>query len=599
MTNFTGQTKVIDQEGVFHLTYTGGTASPVIIYQKWSQTDTAICPSETLGIGKCPTIIVKHGAPKDTLVIAWLSLNADTIYCSVKKDSVWLGPYPLISNNPIYNTFSVPRMALGLHDSVYYTYTAKLSDPPQLRLMCGKFQISNLPPSTSDLLVSSWAHNPGSIDSLGAAIGTDYNGRPHLAWLQDTVLFYAVPHETTFRVVKLCSARSGLGEPMSLLCDPYTLNTSIVWPLGNNLMRSYFYVEDTSEIFKDTVHLGSDTIKQISTKEGFAAWKEANHLFLNLWDAVNRTWSTPQRLDTSNLEGFYTQTEASQFINSQNELIPTGLTIWTEKENDTLYRLAGVLKQYENNGEAGIMPAAYLRLGQCQSTPFTVFRNKILSFGSEEYKHVDIGYDSLVYHLPSVKPDEKGRIFIESYFDIGDTMQSYLYRLVVNDTVIRDSIAIHSGQLSRTTEFLPAGVMQAGQLTIKLFKLQGNYVPCSRIILTTFELDSTGSNGGGQQGSKIEALPGAFMLCQNAPNPFSKATAIRYALPMKTRVSLMIYDVTGRMVRKLVDGEQEPGYYTTNWDGKDNQDRELASGVYFYRFETKEYKSTKKVVQLK
>jgi hypothetical protein len=238
-------------------------------------------------------------------------------------------------------------------------------------------------------------------------------------------------------------------------------------------------------------------------------------------------------------------------------------------------------------------------LGQPRPTPFTVYRDRILSFGNEDYKHVDVGDDSLVYHLPSVNPHHKGRIFIESYFDIRDTTESWLYRLVVNDTIIKDSIAIYSRLLSRTTEFLPPEVMSAGQLTIKLIKLRGDYVPCSRIIVTTFEQDSTGRTGGGQQSRKLQNLPKTFILYQNMPNPFSKTTAIKYALPVKTQVNLKIYDVMGRLVRRLVDEEQQPGYYTINWDGKDDRNRKLASGVYFYRLETKEYKSTKKVVQLK
>lgn len=55
----------------------------------------------------------------------------------------------------------------------------------------------------------------------------------------------------------------------------------------------------------------------------------------------------------------------------------------------------------------------------------------------------------------------------------------------------------------------------------------------------------------------------------------------------------------GRLVRKLVDADQAPGFYTVNWDGKDDQARRLACGVYFYRLAAKGFKSTKKVVELR
>ena len=247
------------------------------------------------------------------------------------------------------------------------------------------------------------------------------------------------------------------------------------------------------EVFRDTVRTGSNTIKQIAAKDGFVSWKENGQLYQSLWNAVDQTWSNPESLVTDNLEGFYPQLEAEQFIDNKNNLLPARYAIWTEKASDTLYWLTSDIKKYQNRGESGIIPAAYLRLGQTQSTPFTVFRDGIRSFGSEGYKHVDIGYDSLVYNLPSVNSNRKGRLYIESYYDIGDTAtEPWLYRLVVNDTIIRDSIAIFSQQLSRMTEFLPSEAMQAGQLTIKLIKLRGDYVPCARILFTTFEQDTTG-----------------------------------------------------------------------------------------------------------
>jgi hypothetical protein len=111
---------------------------------------------------------------------------------------------------------------------------------------------------------------------LGAAIGTDYNGRPHLAWLQDTVLLSAVPYPTGFAVIKLDSSPVGpdLGLPCFVCAGPFKINFGIAWPHHNKLIHSYYYSGDTVEIFRDTVHLGSDTIKQITAKDGFVSWKE-------------------------------------------------------------------------------------------------------------------------------------------------------------------------------------------------------------------------------------------------------------------------------------------------------------------------------------
>jgi flagellar hook assembly protein FlgD len=61
-------------------------------------------------------------------------------------------------------------------------------------------------------------------------------------------------------------------------------------------------------------------------------------------------------------------------------------------------------------------------------------------------------------------------------------------------------------------------------------------------------------------------------------------------------VKVTIYDVRGRLVRKLVDGEKEPGWYQVHWDGRNDRGQMVGSGVYLYRIEAGEFVSTKKMV---
>jgi subtilisin family serine protease len=93
--------------------------------------------------------------------------------------------------------------------------------------------------------------------------------------------------------------------------------------------------------------------------------------------------------------------------------------------------------------------------------------------------------------------------------------------------------------------------------------------------------------------------PVVFALRQNRPNPFGSATTISYQLPVKSRVSLKVYNVAGQLVRTLVDSKQPAGKYDVTWDGRDDQTRRLAAGVYLYRLEAGEQKLTKKLVMLK
>jgi hypothetical protein len=76
-----------------------------------------------------------------------------------------------------------------------------------------------------------------------------------------------------------------------------------------------------------------------------------------------------------------------------------------------------------------------------------------------------------------------------------------------------------------------------------------------------------------------------FSLFSNFPNPFNAATTINYAIPEGAEVRMVVYDLGGRQVRVLVEGDHPPGWYTVVWEGRDAEGREVASGVYFYRLE--------------
>ncbi len=81
------------------------------------------------------------------------------------------------------------------------------------------------------------------------------------------------------------------------------------------------------------------------------------------------------------------------------------------------------------------------------------------------------------------------------------------------------------------------------------------------------------------------ALPARFALFQNIPNPFNPETLIRYDLPRAGKVILAIYNLTGQRIKTLEEGEKPAGRYSALWNGTDERQRNVASGIYFYRFE--------------
>uniref|UniRef100_A0A7C3N9R1 T9SS type A sorting domain-containing protein n=1 Tax=candidate division WOR-3 bacterium TaxID=2052148 RepID=A0A7C3N9R1_UNCW3 len=93
--------------------------------------------------------------------------------------------------------------------------------------------------------------------------------------------------------------------------------------------------------------------------------------------------------------------------------------------------------------------------------------------------------------------------------------------------------------------------------------------------------------------------PTTFTLTQNQPNPFKDVTIIEYAVPVKGKVTLEVYDITGKLVKTLVNEVKEVSWYTAKWDGKDNSGKNVASGVYFYKLQASGYESMMKMTYLK
>ncbi len=88
----------------------------------------------------------------------------------------------------------------------------------------------------------------------------------------------------------------------------------------------------------------------------------------------------------------------------------------------------------------------------------------------------------------------------------------------------------------------------------------------------------------------------AAVLGRNAPNPFGGATTIRFALPAAGPADLAVYDLAGRLVRRLARGQYAAGEHFVTWQGDDEGGRRVAAGVYFYRLTASGRTTTKTMV---
>jgi hypothetical protein len=119
-----------------------------------------------------------------------------------------------------------------------------------------------------------------------------------------------------------------------------------------------------------------------------------------------------------------------------------------------------------------------------------------------------------------------------------------------------------------------------------VIRCAGNKVPCQGNIYRF-----TTPVGVGEASDKL-----ATGIYRIAPNPAVGRATIRYSLSAKQRISLAVFDISGRQVRKLADGIQLPGRYALDWNGADDRGRSVGAGIYFVKLRAGEHQATRKLV---
>ena len=277
-------------------------------------------------------------------------------------------------------------------------------------------------------------------------------------------------------------------------------------------------------------------------------------------------------------------------------------TIWTEGTGP-LYSLIA-------RDEAGQVTAqAAADVGGEAASIYLIERDGYIVYGASDAIAstgiITVDYDStaLEYYLPTLDRDQKQTMkftFYQEYADKAD----YVYQVWVDDVSL-GSVKVPSGQSVVFEKDLPNSVTHDGEGIVRIVNLKKDkIVTCDKWELYAYD-KATGRGGAKKSGGAQLAEEGGkpltyvYAMAQNAPNPFNGQTKISYQLAKPGNVSLKIYNTLGQLVNTLVDGQQQPGVYSANWNGKDNSGRTAANGVYIYRLESGDFKATKKMVVIK
>ncbi|MBM4400148.1 MAG: T9SS type A sorting domain-containing protein, partial [Candidatus Cloacimonetes bacterium] len=94
-------------------------------------------------------------------------------------------------------------------------------------------------------------------------------------------------------------------------------------------------------------------------------------------------------------------------------------------------------------------------------------------------------------------------------------------------------------------------------------------------------------------------IPDKVTIQQNFPNPFSAVTTIPFSVPKESAVKIQVFNIKGQLVKELCNEVKKRGSHKIIWDGKNDNDRRVSSGVYFYRLTAGNRTITKKCLLLK
>ncbi|GAB4313495.1 MAG: hypothetical protein Kow0074_00020 [Candidatus Zixiibacteriota bacterium] len=199
--------------------------------------------------------------------------------------------------------------------------------------------------------------------------------------------------------------------------------------------------------------------------------------------------------------------------------------------------------------------------------------------------------------------DTKGgklTVTTDASVELGGAVMVYRYSdLTIGELKTVDGMNVtaraHNGELRVliAPEITTGGKIPAGTNDLLTIELEGNG---SIELVESQVADANGALLEVDAAAKL--VPTSYALHQNFPNPFNAGTVIPVTLKDASDYTLTIYNVAGQVV-KTFQGEAEAGTLNIRWDGRSNDGTEVASGMYFYRFDTKNFTNTRKMVVLK
>lgn len=202
--------------------------------------------------------------------------------------------------------------------------------------------------------------------------------------------------------------------------------------------------------------------------------------------------------------------------------------------------------------------------------------------------------EEVVYRYQNLDPHVRYEVRASFYADT-DVEQM----LIAGDIPLHAPATVGPAVLRTAWLAIPPASIARGDLAIRIRRISGDG-EASVAELWLRQADYDPANPPVQE-MVDAAVPQAYGLQPNFPNPFNPSTAIDFQLPVEHRgvVTLRIYNMLGQVVRELVSADLAPGSYRRVWNGLDDSGHRVASGVYLYKLQAGSFVATRKLLLMK
>jgi len=295
-------------------------------------------------------------------------------------------------------------------------------------------------------------------------------------------------------------------------------------------------------------------------------------------------------LDANSVKLTFTDIGASEYSIVLNDTVITVTT-------DTAYTLSGLktgkLYKWYVVADSIVSQEVYY-FATRQPLPHTLFKSPTVP--------VVTSYNVDTVKIPNGGGTPEAKFRIEMRFKL-QLQKDYLSIEYELKDVLKDSVfsqVLHPSKLSTTRDI---SIVREDTLPV-YYKIKFRAVDTRSGLKSEWSSESDVKIDKPPEPPPASVLPDKFKLYQNYPNPFNSETVIKYDVPGNAEeksfmVEIVIYNLLGQPVRKLVDEIKEPGNYETKWDAEDSYGNPVSAGIYFYRLKTNEFTKTKKMLLIR